>query len=201
MLDRLVRPLIDPPLAAAARALARAGVRADAVTLLGGAAGVGSALAVATGRFGLALLLVALCRILDGVDGALARRTRPTDFGGYLDAICDFAFYAALPLGFAFADPSRNALPAAVLLASFLGTAASFLAFAAIAARRGLASAAQGPKAFYYLGGLAEGTETIAVFVAMCIWPQAFPAIALGFAALCAVTVVGRVAMAWRLLR
>jgi phosphatidylglycerophosphate synthase len=201
MLDRLVRPLIDPPLAAAARALARAGVRADAVTLLGGAVGVGSAFAVAAGRFGLALLLVALCRILDGVDGALARHTRPTEFGGYLDAICDFVFYAALPLGFAFADPSRNALPAAVLLASFLGTAASFLAFAAIAARRGLASAAQGPKAFYYLGGLAEGTETIAVFVAMCIWPQAFPGLALGFAALCAVTVVGRVATAWRLLR
>jgi phosphatidylglycerophosphate synthase len=146
-------------------------------------------------------VLVALCRVLDGVDGALARRTRPTDFGGYLDAVCDFVFYAALPLGFAFADPARNALPAAVLLASFLGTAASFLAFAAIAARRGLTTAAQGPKAFYYLAGLAEGTETIAAFVAMCAWPQAFPAIAFGFAALCAVTIVGRVVVAWRLLR
>jgi phosphatidylglycerophosphate synthase len=201
MLDRLVRPVIDPPLQAAARALARTGVQADTVTLTGAAVGVGSAFAVAAGRFGVALALVALCRVLDGVDGALARRTRPTDFGGYLDAVCDFVFYAALPLGFAFADPARNALPAAVLLASFLGTAASFLAFAAIAARRGLRTAAQSPKAFYYLGGLAEGTETIAAFVAMCVWPQAFPAIALGFAALCAVTILGRVAVAWRLLR
>jgi hypothetical protein len=47
-------------------------------------------------------------------------------------------------------------------------------------------------KSLFYSTGLAEGAETIAAFIAMCLWPQQFPAIALGFAALCLLTVVQR---------
>jgi phosphatidylglycerophosphate synthase len=198
--DSRLRPLIDPPLAAAAAALERTGLSANALTVAGLAAGLGAATAIASQAWTAALALVACNRLLDGLDGALARRRGPTDFGGYLDALCDFAFYAAVPLAFAIADPGRNALPAATLLASFLGTGASFLGFAAVAARRGLATETQGRKSIYYLAGLAEGGETIAVFVAFCLWPQRFPAIAYGFAALCAITVLARLRVARELL-
>jgi hypothetical protein len=62
---------------------------------------------------------------------------QPTDRGAFLDITLDFLFYASIPLAFALADPAANALPAAVLLAAFIGTGSSFLAFAVLAERRG----------------------------------------------------------------
>lgn len=202
MLDRYVRPLIDPALGALARVADRLGFSANALTTLGAAFGLAAALAISQRQFAVALALGTINRLLDGVDGPLARRRGGvTDFGGYLDAVCDFLFYAAVPLGFAFADPATNALPAAVLLAAFLGTGSSFLAFGAIAARRGLKQERLLPRSFYYLGGAAEGTETILVFVLMCVQPGWFGILAYAFTLLCVLTVIGRVATAARLLR
>lgn len=200
MLDRVVRPLIDPPLNAAARLFARTGLTANAASVLGAAAGVGAGVAIAYQRFGPALGLIALSRLLDGIDGALARLNGKTPFGAYLDSVCDYVFYAAVPLGFAVANAAWT-LPAAVLLASFLLSGASFLAFAAVAAERRLATNAQGDKGLYYLAGLAEGTETIAMFVTACLIPSSFPLLALGFAALCALTALVRLLAAHKLLR
>jgi hypothetical protein len=103
-----------------------------------------------------------------------------------------------IPLGFAFADPGANALAAAVLLAAFVGTGTSFLAYAVIAEKRGLKSEAYPTKSFYYLGGLTEGAETIAAFLAMCWWPQYFPGIAYVYAAMCTVTTVTRLLAGWQ---
>jgi phosphatidylglycerophosphate synthase len=201
MLDAAMRRLIDPPLDRAGALLARCGVSADAVTLLGLVPGGAALWALADGRYGLALAFILLNRLADGFDGAVARHTRLTDFGGYLDIVGDFLFYAAMPLGFALADPAANAVPAAVLLVSFMGTASSFLAFATLAAKRDLSTDVRGAKSFYYLGGLAEGTETIAFFVACCLLPQHFPWLAYGFAGVCAVTVLARAGMARQMFR
>jgi hypothetical protein len=89
-------------------------------------------------------------------------------------------------------------VPALVLVASFVLTGVSFLAFAVIAAKRGAETEAHGKKSFFYSTGLAEGAETIAVFIAMCLAPAWFPVLALGYAGLCALTVVQRSAMAVR---
>lgn len=201
MLDSAMRRLIDPPLNAIGRALARAGIGANTVTLAGLALALGTAAAIARGAMALALALLAANRIVDGLDGAVARATRLTDAGGYLDSVCDYVFYAAVPLAFAWHAPAANALPAAALLASFLLTMASFLGFATLAAKRGLDSRAQGRKSFYYSRGLIEGTETIAAFVAMLLWPRHFAAIAWGLAALCVLTALLRTAAAWRTFR
>lgn len=200
MLDRRASALIAPLLDALAARLVRAGVGADAVTLAGFALGVAAALAIALGHFVAGLVLLLASRLADGLDGAVARRTAPTDRGAFLDIALDFAFYASIPLAFAVADPAANALAAAVLLAAFIGTGSSFLAFAVLAERRGMASAAYPTKGFYFLGGLTEATETLAVFVAMCLWPAAFAPIACGFAALCALTTAFRWWAGWTLL-
>src|SRR5512145_1532740 len=174
MLDRAANAALQPLLQAGARALARAGIGADAVTVAGFAIGLAAAAAIAMQSFlaGLALLLIS--RLADGLDGALARLTEPTDRGAFLDITLDFLFYASIPLGFAFADPAANALPAAVLLAAFIGTGSSFLAFAALAERHGLKSEAYPQKGLYYLGGLTEGSETLLCFALMCLWPRHF---------------------------
>lgn len=200
MFDAKLRPLIDPPLNEAGRALARAGIGANAVTLAGLVPAVGAGLAIAYEHYLLALALIALNRLLDGLDGAVARVRGPSDWGGYLDILADFAFYLAVPIGFGFAA-SANALPALVLAGSFTLTGISFLAFAALAAKRGQETRAHGTKSFFYSTGLAEGAETIAVFLTMCLWPAAFAAIAYAFAALCLLTVIQRSAIAHRTFR
>lgn len=197
MLDARLRPLIDPPFNAAGRWLAARGASANALTIFGLFVGLAAAVAVSQRAYGIALALIVANRIFDGLDGAVARARGPSDFGGYLDSLCDFAFYVAVPLGFAVATPA-NALPAAILIASFTITGVSFLAFAALAAKRGLETSAHGKKSFFYSTGIAEGTETIAVFVLMCILPGVFAAIAYAYATLCLLTVGQRSWMAAR---
>lgn len=202
MFDSRLRPIIDPPLHLAGRWLADRGVTADAVTLSGLALGMGSAILIALGAPGWAALALLLAgRLADGLDGALARLRGKTDFGGYLDILCDFAFYGAVPLAFALRDPGENAIPAAVLLFSFYVNAASFLGFAGLAAKRGLETRAQGEKSLYYAAGLLEGAETIAFFALLCLWPGAFAPLAYVFAALCLVTAVARLVWARGVLR
>lgn len=198
MLDRQTTALIRPGIDAIAAQFVRRGVGADALSFTGFAVGVGAAVAIAMQSFWLGAGLVLLSRLFDGLDGAVARLTRPTDRGGFLDISLDFLFYPSIPLAFAIADPAANALAAAVLLAAFVGTGTSFLAFATIAAKRGLTSAAYPHKSFYFLGGLTEATETLAFFVAMCVWPAWFAPLAFVFAAMCAVTIATRIYWGWQ---
>ncbi len=197
MLDAYMRRIIDPPLDRIGRRLAAAGTSANAVTAVGFAVGLLAIPCVAVEWYGAALAAILVNRLADGLDGAVARHTALTDFGGYLDIVCDFIVYAGVAFGFALARP-ENAVPAAFLILSFVGTGTSFLAFAILAAKRGLASEVRGRKSLYYLGGLTEGTETIAVFVAFCLFPGAFALLAYVFGALCWLTTVTRVATARR---
>ena len=166
------------------------------MTFTGLGLGLAGAAAIAFGHIGWGLALICANRLFDGLDGAVARVRGPSDLGGYFDIVADFAFYVAVPLGFGILA-SANTLPALVLVASFVLTGVSFLAFAVIAAKRGDETAAHGRKSFFlFRAGLAEGSETIAVFIAMCLFPGAFPWIAYGYAALCVLTVFQRSAMA-----
>ncbi|TNF19031.1 MAG: CDP-alcohol phosphatidyltransferase family protein [Rhodobacteraceae bacterium] len=198
MIDAALLPLQRRMLTPPGRWLAARGMQADHVTLAGFALGLLALPALALGAYGLALVFLGLNRLADGLDGAVARLSRPTDRGAFLDIALDFVFYALFPLGFALADPGTNALPAAVLIAAFVGTGSSFLAFAAIAAKRGEQAPGFPAKGIYYLGGLTEGFETIAVFVAMCLFPAHFPLLAYGYAAACAVTTLLRWHQGWR---
>ncbi len=198
MFDRALNDHLQRPLQALARWLAGQGVRADHLTWAGFAVGLLAVPLIASGHPRWALLAMALNRLADGLDGTLARLTAPTDRGAFLDITLDFLFYASIPLAFALANPAANGLAAAVLLFAFMGTASSFLAFAVLAARRGLTSTAYPRKGFYYLGGLTEATETLTVFTLMCLVPAWFVPLALGFATLCALTTVTRVVAGWQ---
>ncbi len=131
MFDASLRRLIDPPLDLVGRRLAAAGVGADTLTLTGFALGVAAAVAIASGWPLAGAALIALNRLADGLDGAVARAGRSSDRGGYLDVTLDFTVYGLIPLAFAVADPAANGLAAAAVLASFYVNGAAFLAFAA----------------------------------------------------------------------
>ncbi|MGY6636755.1 MAG: CDP-alcohol phosphatidyltransferase family protein [Erythrobacter sp.] len=200
MFDARLRPLIDPALNHAGRVLAGLGVTANQLTFAGLALGLAGAGAIAAGAIGWGLALIIANRVFDGLDGAVARVRGPSDLGGYFDIVADFAFYVSVPLGFGVLA-AANTLPALVLVASFVLTGVSFLAFATIAAKRGAETAAHGRKSFFYSTGLAEGAETIAVFIAMCLFPAWFGVIAYAYAALCALTILQRSALAITMFR
>ena len=192
MLDARIRRVLDPLLHRLGTFLARLGLPANVLTFGGFLFGVASWVALAFEVYPVALVLIAINRIADGLDGPLARVRGSTDLGGYLDIVLDFLFYSGVPFFFAVGRP-EVALPAAFLIFSFVGTGSSFLTFAALAAKRGQTTAARGPKAIYYLGGLTEGTETIALFVALCLWPEHFALLAWIFGGLCWLTTLSRI--------
>lgn len=200
MFDVRMRRLIDGPLNAAGKVLAARGVTADQVTVAAFAIGMAGAVAIAARHPLLGLALILLGRLGDGLDGAVARATSPSDRGGYLDIVLDFILYGSVPLAFAIADPGANALAAALLVGSFLANGSAFLAFAIMAQKRGMETRAQGVKSLFYVTGLVEGTETIACFVLLCLFPAQFAWIAGGMALLCYLSALARVLTACRVL-
>lgn len=197
MLDHRIRPWLDPMLDRLARPLAIWGWHADHVTWVGFLIGLLAVPFLWLEWFVLALICVVLNRLADGLDGALARATKPTDAGGFLDISLDFIFYQSVVLGFALAFP-EHWLPAMVLMFSFVWTGVSFLAFAVMAERHQLRNVNYPTKSIHYLGGLTEGTETILFFVVILIWPNSFVVLAWIFALLCWITGVIRLHYGYR---
>jgi phosphatidylglycerophosphate synthase len=201
MLDNRLRETIDPWLNRMGGAIAARGVKANSVTLLAFALGMASAALIASGYALPALALMLLSRLCDGLDGAVARATKITDFGGYLDIVLDFAFYGAIPFAFILADPEQNAVAGALVIFSFYVNAASFLAFSAIAARRLMQQSGPLEKSLFFSVGLAEATETYLFFALVCLFPDAFALLAFMFAAIVFYTALSRLWLASRLLR
>lgn len=196
MLDGFMRKIIDPPLNATGQFLAARKINADHVTLAGLAVGLCAIACIVTDQYYFALFLILLSRVADGLDGAVARATQKTDFGGYLDIVADFVFYGAIPFAFVLANVQENGVAGTFLLWSFYFNGATFLGFAILAEKHALKTEARGSKSLYFTGGLLEGTETIALFAAFCLWPTGFAILAYIFGGLCFVTATSRVILA-----
>ena len=201
MLDRRILDLAHGLLESVAGKLVTQGIKADHVSWLGFLLGLAAVPLIALHHEFWAIACILLNRLADGIDGSIARLTRPTDRGAFLDIALDFLFYSSIPLAFALANPQQNGLAAAVLIYAFVGTGSAFLAFAIIAAKRKLPNTDYPEKGFYYLGGLTEATETILAFILMCLLPDHFPLLAYGFAALCALTTITRIAAGMKIFK
>jgi phosphatidylglycerophosphate synthase len=196
MMDGTGRKIIQPSLDRIGIWLAARGVKADHVTIFACLVGLAAAGLIAVGYMIVALMLIIVSRICDGLDGSVARASRKTDFGGYLDITLDFVFYGAVPLAFVIYDPAANALAGAALIFSFYVNGASFLAYAIVAEKRGFSTTARGVKSIYFTTGLAEASETYIVFGVFCLWPAWFAPVAWVFAAICLYTALSRIIQA-----
>ena len=196
MFDTRIRKVIDPALDTIGRGLAARGVGANTVTVAGFILGIVAALFIVQQAYLSGLVFVLASRLCDGLDGAVARATQKTDLGGFLDIVLDFAFYGLIPMAFILADPAGNAIAGGLLLLSFYVNGATFLTYALMAEKRGVSETARGKKSLLYTTGLAEGTETIVVFVLFCLLPGYFAPIALIFAAIVMITLVARILLA-----
>ena len=196
MFDAALRPHINKPLGAIAKRAVALGIGANTVTVAGFVLGLTAAALVAAQLYWVALGVLLLSRLLDGLDGAIARETQLTDLGGYLDITLDFIVYATVVFAFALADPPANALAAAFLTTSFMAPAATFLAYAIFAQKHGITTEIRGAKSLYYLGGLTEGFETILTLCLMCAFPAWFPVFAVVYGIMCWITGGTRIAVA-----
>jgi phosphatidylglycerophosphate synthase len=202
MLDGMMRGVIDTPLNEGGRWLAARGATANAVTLVGLGFGLVAAWMVAVGWSGAVVAVFLLAsRLADGLDGAVARVRGRTDLGGFLDIVCDFTFYGAVPLAFVLREPAENGVVGAFLLFSFYVNAATFLGYAILAAKHGMETQTRGQKSLYFTAGLMEGTETILFFLTIVLWPTAFVPLAWIFGGLCVVTAIARLILAHRVFR
>ena len=188
MFDRHLRTLLDPTLNSFGESLARRGFTANGMTLAGLVIGLMASVLIFVGYTWLALIPLLLGRLADGLDGAVARATQTTEFGGYFDISADFLFYGSVPFAFVLMDPSQNGVAGAFLLASFYFNGTSFLGYAILAERNRMTTTAQGVKSFYYSNGLLEGGETIAFFVLLCLLPSWFAPMSWVFGAACFAT-------------
>jgi phosphatidylglycerophosphate synthase len=200
MIDAQMRRVIDPALNMAATGLVKTGVSANAITVSGFLVGLCAVPLISFHQYQLALLVILCNRLMDGLDGAVARQVGTTDIGAYLDIVLDFIFYSAVVFGFALANPEQ-AIYSAFLIFSFIGTGSSFLAFAIFAAKHKITTDMRGTKSIYYLGGLTEGTETIALFVLLCLLPDWFAVLASVFGIMCWITTATRIYYAFNQLR
>lgn len=196
MFDGAVRKRLDPVLDRFGAALARRGIRANTVTVAGFVIGLFAAVTIARQHYLAGAVLIVLSRLCDGLDGAVARASAKTDFGGFLDIVLDFAFYGAVSLAFVIADPQANGWAGALLLFSFYVNGSSFLAYAIMAEKRAMTTEVRGAKSLYFTTGLAEATETLGVFIAFCLFPSWFPVLAALFAVICLYTAVSRIVLA-----
>lgn len=197
MVDAKLREIIDPTLDRIADFCVSVGLSANKLTVIGFACGCMCALFIIWEQFIWAIFWLSCNRVCDGLDGAVARKKEVTDFGGYLDIVCDFLFYGLVPLSFSIALP-HHGVAGCFLLFSFIGTGSSFLAYAILQAKHPEKQLHSGQKkSFFYIGGLTEGTETIALFVVMCLFPHLFSFLAYGFGILCWITTGQRIAIAY----
>lgn len=202
MLDPFLRAFKDRLLLPVARA-AGPRVSPNAVSVFTLGVGLGAAGALSIGAYGWALVLWIGNRVLDGVDGALARaHGRQTDFGGYLDILLDFVVYAAVPLGLAWgvreSDPGAIFV-CAVLQGAFFVNAASWMYLAAVLEKRAQGAAARGEQTSVTMPtGLIEGTETIVFYSLFILFPAYAVPLMGAMAAAVGINVVQRLVWAAR---
>lgn len=208
MLDRHARAVLARPLEAVAARAAHAGIAADTLTATGWVVGIGACVAAGfggawAGAWWLALALWLTNRALDGLDGPLARRVGATERGGFLDIVADFSVYAGFVVGVAVAVPDAR-LACVVLLGAYYCSGTAFLALSSLLEKQGRSGnetpALADGRSLRFVGGLAEGTETVVAYVLFCLLPTHAAVIAWVFAAMVALTAIQRVITALVLL-
>jgi len=199
MLDGYARPRLQPVLEVFAAPIDRAGASPGLVTATGLAVGIGACVAAGFGEWGLALAGWLLNRTLDGLDGVLARRQGSvSDLGGMLDFLADFVVYGGFVCAVAIAVPDAR-IACTFLLAVYLLNNVALLSFASLVEKRSLDFGDE--RSLRFTGGLAEGTETVIAYSAICIWPGEAALIAWIFAGMVTITVIQRLVVAMKVLK
>jgi phosphatidylglycerophosphate synthase len=198
MLDRRARPWKDRVLASVT---ARAAPHVPPVVLTVASVGVaaGAAAAAAAELWALAVGCWWVSRVLDGLDGPVARhRGEAGDLGGYLDMVGDTVGYALVPFGVAFGvDERATWIAVAALQGTLFVNAISWAYLAAVLEKRGVGARRTGETTSVTMpAALVEGTETVVLYTLFLALPGLAAWLFAAMAALVTVNVAQRLAWA-----
>jgi phosphatidylglycerophosphate synthase len=167
--ERILEPLARGPLQQ---------IHPNVLTIGACAVGIGAGIAAWQNATGLALGLWYLNRLLDGLDGTVARvNHKQSDFGGYLDIVLDMVAYVAIPLGLAFAANRLDVFIAlSLLFASFYINSAAWMMLAANLEKRNLGAKARGELTTVTMPtAIIEGAEAVVIYTLFLLFPAWLP--------------------------
>jgi phosphatidylserine synthase len=207
VLDGPARRMLESPLGRLAAGVDRPWLTPDRITAAGLVLGLGSAGAAASQAWAAALVLWLLSRLADGLDGPLARRRQArtgepdagAGAGGFFDITADFTVYGSTVVGVAVGTAGVGDgpwLPFLLVLLAYYLNGAAFLAFSSIAERSG--RRLDDGRSLSFIGGLAEGTETILVHALWLLLPEQAWRIALVWAVIVLLSAVQRMWAGYR---
>ncbi len=199
MLDEELRRGAKPFYRPAATALARRGITGNALTVASLVAGVLCLGAIAAGLNVLGLVLWLSNRLLDGLDGEVARlRGETSELGSFLDIAADFFMYGGFLVALAVQHPEARLALVTLFFAYYLN-GSIFLALSGILER--LRAERLTERGLHFRRSLTEGFETIVVGVLFLVFPGHVSLIAWVFAAMVFVSSAQRLQDARRVLR
>lgn len=200
MFDERFRRFIAPGLGRPARALRAIGVTPNQVSVAGFLVAVGAAGAIASGRPVVGISLWLGSRLLDALDGAVAREGRAgSAFGGYLDVVLDMAAYSLMAVAYAAGQPEQRMLWLLVLTGYVLAITTTAV-LSSLLERRQVAVPGNN-RSVQFTPGFAEAGETSIVYVALALRPDWARWILVVWLVLLAATAVQRTLTARALLR
>jgi len=179
MLDKQMRRIKENVLTPIARHVGEH-ISPAGITITGAVIGLASAGVAWQGWYAAGLGLWLANRVLDGLDGTVARLyNKQSDIGAYLDIMVDFVIYAAIPVGLALSIGTASAYIAlSLLLASFYVNSASWMYLSSLLEKRKQGATTSGEMTGVTMpAGLIEGTETIIFYTLFFLFPQSLTAL------------------------
>ena len=201
MFDHQIQKFTQKPLIVVAKIFLKF-FNPNQITILGFILGISMSLLIFFHLYFYALLLLILSRLCDGLDGTMARLSKPTALGGYLDIVFDFTVYSSFVLSFGLSDP-KNLTVSLILMFLYICTGTTFLARASIQSQLDKINynseiKNELPKSIYYTSGLIEGTETIMFMVFCLLLPSFYTYIAAIFCFFCLITFISRIIVCYK---
>ena len=162
MWDLVLRKVVARAVQGGARVVGRL-VTANTVTVIAFLCGLAAAGFTAAGWQKAGVASWGANRLLDGLDGAVARHCKQqSDFGGFLDIVSDFVVYALIP-----AALQPSCLP--LLFAAYVFNCVSLFKLSAVLEDREKASESTSVR---MPPALIEGAETILAYTAALLLPE-----------------------------
>ena len=199
MWDEALRELKDVVLKPVARLLLGS-ITANQMTILGLVLGLASAVCFAVHLPVAGMLLWGLNRVADGLDGTLARLgNKQSDFGGFLDLVCDLVVYAAIPVGLTVqassggpAQTDRAWLALSGLLAVFYVNIGSLFYLSALIQKQQQAGSSPRVTSVPFPSALIEGFETVVFYTLFMAFPRYLVGLFTVFSLGCVVNIIQR---------
>lgn len=200
MKDEVLRLQKDRVLEPVARTLF-GNVSPNLISILALLPGLVSVAAIVQGEWVWGIGFWFLNRILDGLDGVVARiHDKKSDFGGYLDLLLDYVIYLGIPIAFVVNAPTPQHIWSLIaLLASFQINSLSWTLLGSLLEKRQLADSTR-LTSIAMPTGLIEGGETVLFYTLFYLLPGYIPWLFGVMAGLVFVTAGQRVWWAWRAL-